>query len=454
MINIINKLNTVGTILYLTPRASRGFLFEDYLHNYEILTNDNGYQKRIAENRGVKVKYFEDNTSLSARDLVRNKDSKFIEYINNIEQKKFVMLFKSQPNPGNTVYGCELINPSYESTSSIEDKISFFNNFKNTVIGEYFPKKIIISTIDKGITYKEMVGQFDGNKFVVQLNKSHSGDGTYIIENEDEYTDLVNSKLSGFPCKISQYIDSCNQYFTINAVATKWGTYIAGLSNQITAIKEINASKGETCGNNFNQNGLSDTLRNELVKITDKVGSELYVNNGFWGMFGIDFVIDENNNVYIIEVNARQTASVQDFTKIQDENGVISLPLIHLAEYFNIDPMIDRNEYNYINTLPQIASILVLRNHNTENILIKNEYNGLYLSDGSMKLIEKNAYSINDVYSTSNIFINENSKGSVIQPRSEFCRIIGKSDFFEGNNILHNTILNIVREIYNGTEII
>lgn len=112
-------------------------------------------------------------------------------------------------------------------------------------------------------------------------------------------------------------------------------------------------------------------------------------SKGYRGMFGIDFLI-KNDEFYLIEVNARQTASVPFYTYLQLDLGQIPLSLIHLAQFLNIEFDIDEEEYNKINLEPIEASQIFIRAKDDYEIKGK-VYSGFYRlqSDNTAMLLEK-----------------------------------------------------------------
>ena len=60
-------------------------------------------------------------------------------------------------------------------------------------------------------------------------------------------------------------------------------------------------------------------------------------NAGFQGMSGLDFIIDKGNNVYVIEINARQTASVPMHGYLQQRKGLAPFMLLHTVEFLSGD---------------------------------------------------------------------------------------------------------------------
>jgi hypothetical protein len=208
-----------------------------------------------------------------------------------------------------------------------------------------------------------------------------------------------------YTVKLSKKIDG--YAYTINGVCTKKGIYIAGLSYQITGVASLGARPGTTVGNDwvFREN-ISSV--DEILKITTTIGERIY-KEGFRGMFGVDFIIEPTGQIFVIEVNARQTASIPMYNKIQLLNEEIPLSMIHMLEFLNFDLPDQIDKYNNANTLPLDYSQVFIRD--PKEILVKNTVNmGYYRLQGDNAGMNR----ITDEVSASTIFIDEDRDKSLL----------------------------------------
>src|SRR5690606_8657927 len=140
-------------------------------------------------------------------------------------------------------------------------------------------------------------------------------------------------KYLGNVVKIAEYV--AGDAYTVNACITKKGVFVAGLQYQITGVRELTAGEGSTVGNDFSYaNKLGSSIRVKIFEVTKKVG-EIMQRDGFRGLFGLDIVV-RMGEIYIIEINARQTANIPLQTKLEFLQDKIPLSLINLAEWLGV----------------------------------------------------------------------------------------------------------------------
>lgn len=331
LIEQVNSALDNRSLIYFARDAERGLGLEKYINNYYIAAIEDGY---IVDQLGQKafslMKNIQVGTS-STLELVSN--AKTIEWVKTITQSQpfFAQLFQfSQPAVHKLeALGGSVLNNSANLNRKFEDKLSQVKVF--SAKGIKFPEYEVVTLKEQ--TYEEVSELMGDENFVVQINRAHTGSGTFFIKDSIDWDSVINS-YSGNEVKISKFVDGDS--YTINGCVTKKGIYIAGLQYQITGIPELTHGLGSTVGNDFSfANNLSDNVRTDIFQLAKKVG-EVMSEGGFRGLFGIDVLV-ENESVYLVEVNARQTANISLQTKLEILNEKIPLSLINLAEWLNID---------------------------------------------------------------------------------------------------------------------
>lgn len=430
-INLINKVTNKSPIFYVSNNAERALGVEDILSNYIIINSESNYITNLLKEKGVNIYSSENSTIKNSLDLIKDLNVKnFIT--SHSRDNANLMFFRISKAIKKASVGYNVLNPDPYISTEIENKIYQYEKLSNSEFKNYLPKTII-KRINE-VNY-ESISEFLGTSFVIQFDIGHAGNSTFFINDKAQFNEFVlKYKETNMKMKFSELLNY--NFITLNGVATRYGSYIAGLSNQITGLRELNALKGETCGTNWNQIGITTDIRKEAVDLTSNIGKYLY-EIGFKGFFGIDIAI-HNNQLYILEINSRQTASVQYHTKLQLENNQIPLWIINLMEFLNIEFSIDVEQYNYENNLPIDASTLIVRNHFEKEIELNSTYNGIYnLED--LKF-EEDSYSINDIYSKSKVLILEQTTGKNIKPNEEFLKIITKGNILKDLNSLDDNI--------------
>ncbi|HOY56199.1 MAG TPA: ATP-grasp domain-containing protein [bacterium] len=192
----------------------------------------------------------------------------------------------------------KLLNPPSFLIEKIEGKISqvfFFEKLKN-----YFPQFIIFTP--ESCTFEDLV-KILGNKIVAQFNTSHSGEGTFLLDST--LWQVWCQKFPKRPIRLSRFIQGEN--LTLNLLVLPQGVLSGQLSLQLTGLESLTDQKFATVGNSWID--FDSEILQQAKFIGTEVGGILRENN-FFGSAGLDFVYDKNTRqLYLIEVNARQTAS-------------------------------------------------------------------------------------------------------------------------------------------------
>jgi hypothetical protein len=125
----------------------------------------------------------------------------------------------------------------------------------------------------------------------------------------------------------------------------------------------LTSKKAGTVGNDWKQpRVLPEKTKQQINDFTTKIGKAM-AKSGFKGMFGLDLVVQNiSNDPYIIEINARQPASIPIHTKLQLARKQIPLQLLAIAEFMGIDYELDTQEYNRQSTEPIEAAQIFFRN--------------------------------------------------------------------------------------------
>ena len=100
-------------------------------------------------------------------------------------------------------------------------------------------------------------------------------------------------------------------------------------------------------------------------------------SDGYIGMFGADFVFD-SENIFLIEINARENASIPTYSKIQIEQGIMPFKLIHILEFLKIRYSLDEKKINNVIYDDYNFRQIIIRNTRNHSIQPKNIFNGIY----------------------------------------------------------------------------
>jgi len=193
--------------------------------------------------------------------------------------------------------GVRLLNPFAALSKKIEEKIS-----QTKWLGElasFYPPY-------KTAALKEIVFE---KPSIVQFNHAHTGEGTIFVKSAGELQKLAEQ----FPersVKMSEYKEG--PILTLN-VAVGEKLIMGNPSYQITGLSPFTDLPFATVGNDYGfgksiLKGAGEKASREFMSMAERIGEKMKAER--WrGIFGIDAVYSENR-FWLIEVNARQTASV------------------------------------------------------------------------------------------------------------------------------------------------
>jgi glutathione synthase/RimK-type ligase-like ATP-grasp enzyme len=353
---------------------------------------------------------------------------------------KNVQTFKISPNFEEyaAVENLNIFNTSSSLNQKFENKISQYEIFENT--GVNFPKTLSGKLSE--FSYDELKKKI-GKEFIIQFGRGHTGSSTILITERLEFEKLQ----SDFPertSKISEYIVTDFSY-TINCVIASGKIFCGGLSFQITGVKELTVNSKATVGNDFAQRkGITNDIEQVILVQVKKIG-EIMKKSGYQGMFGIDFLI-KNKEVFVIEINARQTQSIPLTSKLQLMNNQIPLQLLHIAEFLGIEIDIDEDKYNKENIMPINASQIFLREVDEKAVIKGHIKPGIYrlqsdnsavreIAKGNKNIIfldeekdkpliyRKEGYNVSELIDSAGILILAKKEGTKVKRGDEIARI-------------------------------
>lgn len=288
---------------------------------------------------------------------------KFIDSFNQYQPNIFT--YKPSPSLENI---CDknhwklLANPA-KINRQFEHKIEFAQYLTDLDLPQ--PKYEIKKLND--IDFKYFANKFDP-EFFLQFPRGFAGSTTFLIKSATDL-DKIKQNYLNYPAKISRKITGPT--YTLNACVVNPtvnpdNIIIQRPFYQITNIPELNPSPGGTCGNIYSSDLSIISDLNQLYADTKKFGRLLHQHD-YRGIFGLDFVIDENTGQhYFIECNPRLTASIPMISKLQVKNNEVPILALHLMEFLDLDYQLDDSAIEKIYQNPTIGSQIIFRN--TDNI--------------------------------------------------------------------------------------
>lgn len=361
IIKQINEKTKNKPLFYITPYKERATGLEDLLKNYQIIVSADKKSENTAE-------IIEKNT-FSAGYLVVFKNNAKISRL--CRQKKL-----------------QLINPHWQLAEKYENKINQYY-WLQKIISQNLPATLIIRPQKSSF---QKICSFLNLPFVVQFNRSHTGEGTFLIYREHQWQELAK-KYPLREIKCVQFIKGST--ITINVCVWPFkkskmrGCILVGNpSYQITGLKEFTDLPFSTVGNDWHLAGkiLSKSDFKKIRKLCEKIGRAM-LKEGWRGLFGLDFIKDKNKKWLVIEINARQPASSGLETLLQRQSGKgLTILAAHFAALLKLTPN-HRNQKISLQKIKTGAQI-IFRKKKKNNFKIKE------LRDNNLKIIKTDVKTI------------------------------------------------------------
>jgi predicted ATP-grasp superfamily ATP-dependent carboligase len=324
-------LHVKKPVVYVTRDIERALGIEPKSHNwgdYFVISNDGKFAREIKKKHPDNVWLIKKSEVLDTYDLLALPEVEEIILKLNAETNANILVFQNTPRIERLTKekGWNLLNPTAELAKEVEEKISQVKWLG--VDAQLLPPHEI--TKIKNV-------KIENKKLVLQFNHSHTGQGTYVIENFVELKKL-QEKFPDRECRVTDFIDG--PVFTVNITVFGREILIGNPSYQITGLYPFTDLPFSTIGNDFAlpHNPKYKKVYEKTKEIAETVGKKL--SKSLWkGLFGIDVIYDEKSGkTYLLEINARQPASVVFESKLQKENTVFETHIFSLLGLKNIKP--------------------------------------------------------------------------------------------------------------------
>ena len=205
----------------------------------------------------------------------------------------------------------------------------------------------VLARVDSYATLRRVAHAL-GPDLVVQLPYGDSGTTTFFISGEADFHSCAGQIAGQTAVKIMKRI-RCRQA-TIEACVSRYGTLVGPLMTEMVGFAELTPFLGGWCGNEvFGAGGsaaFSPDIRRQAQHIALAIGEQIR-QEGYWGCFGIDFLIDQaTDTLYLGELNPRITGVTPLTSQAALDQNDTPLLLFHLLEWFGVEYALDVEQFN------------------------------------------------------------------------------------------------------------
>ena len=221
-------------------------------------------------------------------------------------------------------HGCELIANDSELCRWLGDKANLQAGLRELGLPTVPGKWIRLSQS----RYSELAGELGAN-LVAQLPHGDGGSGTVFVSSETDFQ-LAGELLGDSVVWMARDLGRLS--ININALALNSGVIVSCPSVQLEGLAAAGARRGLYCGNDFvSVRDVPAGFLDNISEQTLRLGSWL-VSLGYRGLFGLDFVIDqENSRAFAVDLNPRWQGSTTPLSLAEQNMGRLPLAAADLA---------------------------------------------------------------------------------------------------------------------------
>lgn len=248
--------------------------------------------------------------------------------------------------------------------------------------GAIYPIDVI-----NGRDYEYWTGTL-GPKYVIQLPDitQGGGKGTFFVNSASKYRQiqerLIGDSWRGVhlhSVSIHKFMEGVSASMVL--CLTSQGILFSPLQRQLVDLPYCKnlSEDGVFCGHVWGEEAWSSAV-NEDARRQSRIIGEYLASQGYRGIMGIDFLIDERRErVYPLEINPRFTGAFPMFSLLCLKNQVIPLEAFHILEFLEAPYQVDVECLNAGYAKPLTGShVLVFVCSDSSNTVVRGLESGLY----------------------------------------------------------------------------
>ena len=263
-----------------------------YVYDLFIKNLDIGICKRVAAR-----------VSLDCFYEAVSKDHYFRELLIDLlryQDRVFIYTFESRPSlelP--PLRGLEFLGTDPVTSDRWNDKFFQYERLNRLVP---VPDFVITNKVSKRLL--DAIFSEWGKVFITR-RYSAAGSNSIILDNPSLFFNYFEDDIENSVFMFTRYVEHEADPTVLGIVANEKEVFIAGVADQII-------EKGNRFVGSLYPSSLPRKVVRKLRDYTVRVGRALAVE-GYRGFFGCDYIVDKQENVYFVEVNARKQGTTMEF---------------------------------------------------------------------------------------------------------------------------------------------
>ncbi len=225
-----------------------------------------------------------------------------LETLTKRQEKVWVSLFHSLPEMTLDRFpGVEILAPDSRVSDRWNNKLFMYKNLDGHVP---LPPFTFCGSREELISATRKLWDTWRDGIFLSLEYSAAGIFSFISHDEKELLEKLGDWCP--PYLISRFIPHPYDPTVLGVVANEREVYIGGIADQ--RMENINKFRGSVA-----PSILPDEIQETLKTLTLKVGRQMG-KHGYRGIFGCDYIVTEEGEIFFVEVNARKQGTTMEMS--------------------------------------------------------------------------------------------------------------------------------------------